>query len=91
MESGREEDQSLAEQKGEEKQLENSVEGVKDVGESAPQGTESQPPSKVAAETKDSEPESPAMESGGEENQTLAPQGTESNHPSKATAETKDS
>ncbi|WP_050975977.1 ZmpA/ZmpB/ZmpC family metallo-endopeptidase, partial [Streptococcus pseudopneumoniae] len=49
------------------------------------------PPSKVAAETKDSEPESPAMESGGEENQTLAPQGTESNHPSKATAETKDS
>ena len=57
----------------------------------APQGTESQPPSKVAAETKDSEPESPAMESGGEENQTLAPQGTESNHPSKATAETKDS
>ncbi|WP_208290619.1 ZmpA/ZmpB/ZmpC family metallo-endopeptidase, partial [Streptococcus pseudopneumoniae] len=44
-----------------------------------------------AAETKDSEPESPAMESGGEENQTLAPQGTESNHPSKATAETKDS
>ncbi|MDS8417727.1 ZmpA/ZmpB/ZmpC family metallo-endopeptidase [Streptococcus pneumoniae] len=91
VESGREEDQSLAEQKGEEKQLENSVEGVKDVGESAPQGTESQPPSKVAAETKDSEPASPAMESGGKENQTLAPQGTESNQPSKETAETKDS
>ncbi|MBF9676677.1 hypothetical protein IAI22_11170, partial [Streptococcus pseudopneumoniae] len=57
----------------------------------APQGTESQPPSKVAAETKDSEPESPAMESGGEENQTLAPQGTESQPPSKVKANTEPS
>ncbi|WP_249337208.1 ZmpA/ZmpB/ZmpC family metallo-endopeptidase [Streptococcus pseudopneumoniae] len=43
MESGREEDQSPAEQKGEENQLENPVEGVKDVGESAPQETQKQP------------------------------------------------
>lgn len=42
MESGREEDQSHEEQKGEEKQLENSVEGVKDTGESAPQETQKQ-------------------------------------------------
>ncbi|WP_447383524.1 ZmpA/ZmpB/ZmpC family metallo-endopeptidase [Streptococcus pseudopneumoniae] len=43
MESGREEDQSPAEQKGEENQLENPVEGVKDVGESAPQEPQKQP------------------------------------------------
>lgn len=43
VESGREEDQSPAEQKGEENQLENPVEGVKDVGESAPQETQKQP------------------------------------------------
>ncbi|WP_172924623.1 ZmpA/ZmpB/ZmpC family metallo-endopeptidase [Streptococcus sp. 3167] len=79
VESGREEDQSLAEQKGEEKQLENSVEGVKDVGESAPQGTESQQPSKATAETKDSEPATPAMESGREEDQSPAEQKGEEN------------
>ena len=39
VESGREEDQSPAEQKGEE----NPVEGVKDVGESAPQEAQKQP------------------------------------------------
>ena len=43
VESGREEDQSPAEQKGEENQLENPVEGVKDVGESDPQETQKQP------------------------------------------------
>ncbi|CIS32190.1 ZmpA/ZmpB/ZmpC family metallo-endopeptidase [Streptococcus pneumoniae] len=43
VESGREEDQFPAEQKGEENQLENPVEGVKDVGESAPQETQKQP------------------------------------------------
>ncbi|WP_172929685.1 ZmpA/ZmpB/ZmpC family metallo-endopeptidase [Streptococcus sp. 2001] len=43
VESGREEDQSPAEQKGEENQLENPVEGVKDVGESAPQEPQKQP------------------------------------------------
>lgn len=43
VESGREEDQSPEEQKGEENQLENPVEGVKDVGESAPQETQKQP------------------------------------------------
>ena len=43
VESGREEDQSPAGQKGEENQLENPVEGVKDVGESAPQETQKQP------------------------------------------------
>ncbi|WP_240153266.1 ZmpA/ZmpB/ZmpC family metallo-endopeptidase [Streptococcus sp. 2741] len=43
MESGREEDQSPAEQKGEENQLENPVEGVKDVGGSAPQEPQKQP------------------------------------------------
>ena len=43
VESGREEDQSPAGQKGEENQLENPVEGVKDVGESAPQETQNQP------------------------------------------------
>lgn len=43
VESGREEDQSPAKQKGEENQLENPVEGVKDVGESAPQETQKQP------------------------------------------------
>lgn len=42
VESGREEDQSPAEQKGEENQLENPVEGVKDVGESTPQETQKQ-------------------------------------------------
>ncbi|NIB80661.1 ZmpA/ZmpB/ZmpC family metallo-endopeptidase [Streptococcus pseudopneumoniae] len=52
---------------------------------------EKQTPDKPKAEPKQPEPASPAVESGGEENQTLAPQGTESNHPSKATAETKDS
>ena len=43
VESGREEDQSPEEQKGEENQLENPVEGVKDVGESAPQEPQKQP------------------------------------------------
>lgn len=43
VESGREEDQSPAEQKGEENQLENPVEGVKDTGESAPQEPQKQP------------------------------------------------
>lgn len=43
VKSGREEDQSPVGQKGEENQLENSVEGVKDVGESAPQETQKQP------------------------------------------------
>lgn len=43
VESGREENQSPEEQKGEENQLENPVEGVKDVGESAPQETQKQP------------------------------------------------
>lgn len=43
VESGREEDQSPAEQKGEENQLENPVEGIKDVGESAPQEPQKQP------------------------------------------------
>ncbi|MBF9649739.1 ZmpA/ZmpB/ZmpC family metallo-endopeptidase [Streptococcus pseudopneumoniae] len=43
MESGREEDQSPAGQKGEENQLENPVEGVKDAGESAPQEPQKQP------------------------------------------------
>ena len=43
MESGREEDQSPAEQKGEENQLENPVEGVKNAGESAPQEIQKQP------------------------------------------------
>lgn len=43
VESGSEEDQFPAEQKGEENQLENPVEGVKDVGESAPQETQKQP------------------------------------------------
>ncbi|CKI43706.1 Zinc metalloprotease zmpC [Streptococcus pneumoniae] len=41
--SGREEDQSPAEQKGEENQLENPVEGAKDAGESAPQEPQKQP------------------------------------------------
>lgn len=52
---------------------------------------EKQTPDKPEAESKQPEPASPAVESGGEENQTLAPQGTESNQPSKETAETKDS
>ncbi|WP_449161170.1 ZmpA/ZmpB/ZmpC family metallo-endopeptidase [Streptococcus sp.] len=43
MESGREEDQFPAEQKGEENQLGNSVEGVKDAGESAPKEIQEQP------------------------------------------------
>ncbi|CIW51762.1 Zinc metalloprotease zmpC [Streptococcus pneumoniae] len=43
VESGREEDQFPAEQKGEENQLENPVEGIKDVGESAPQEPQKQP------------------------------------------------
>ncbi|MBF9676138.1 G5 domain-containing protein [Streptococcus pseudopneumoniae] len=52
---------------------------------------EKQTPDKPEAEPKQPEPASPAVESGGEENQTHAPQGTESNQPSKETAETKDS
>ena len=52
---------------------------------------EKQIPDKPEAEPKQPEPATPAMESGGEENQTLAPQGTESKQPSKETAETKDS
>ncbi|MBW8143629.1 G5 domain-containing protein [Streptococcus pseudopneumoniae] len=52
---------------------------------------EKQTPDKPKAEPKQPEPASPAVESGGEENQTHAPQGTESNQPSKETAETKDS
>ena len=52
---------------------------------------EKQTPDKPKAEPKQPEPASPAVESGGKENQTLAPQGTESNQPSKETAETKDS
>lgn len=59
-------------------------------------GTEARPgekqtPEKSEAEPKQPEPASPAVESGGEENQTLAPQGTESKQPSNETAETKDS
>ena len=52
---------------------------------------EKQTPDKPEAEPKQPELASPAVESGGEENQTLAPQGTESNQPSKVAAETKDS
>ncbi|MBF9648035.1 ZmpA/ZmpB/ZmpC family metallo-endopeptidase [Streptococcus pseudopneumoniae] len=52
---------------------------------------EKQTPDKPKAEPKQPEPASPAVESGGKENQTLAPQGTESNQPSKETAEIKDS
>lgn len=52
---------------------------------------EKQTPDKPKAEPKQPEPASPAVESGGEENQTHAPQGTESKQPSKETAETKDS
>ena len=52
---------------------------------------EKQIPDKPEADPKQPEPATPAMESGGEENQTLAPQGTESKQPSKETAETKDS
>lgn len=52
---------------------------------------EKQIPDKPEAEPKQPEPASPAVESGGEENQTLTPQGTESQPPSKETAETKDS
>ncbi|CIY41796.1 Zinc metalloprotease zmpC [Streptococcus pneumoniae] len=52
---------------------------------------EKQTPDKPEAEPKQPEPATPAVESGGEENQTHAPQGTESNQPSKETAETKDS
>lgn len=52
---------------------------------------EKQTPDKPEAEPKQPEPASPAVESGGEENQTHAPQGTESKQPSKETAETKDS
>lgn len=62
VESGREEDQSPAEQKGEENQLENPVEGVKDVGESAPQETQKQPeqtaPSPEVKPSQGNEPES---------------------------------
>lgn len=52
---------------------------------------EKQTPDKPEAEPKQPELASPAVESGGEENQTLAQQGTGSNQSSKATAETKDS
>ncbi|WP_267240965.1 ZmpA/ZmpB/ZmpC family metallo-endopeptidase [Streptococcus sp. Marseille-Q6488] len=52
---------------------------------------EKQTPDKPEAEPKQPDPATPAVESGGEENQTLAPQGTESNQPSKVAAETKDS
>ncbi|CAM1671560.1 ZmpA/ZmpB/ZmpC family metallo-endopeptidase [Streptococcus mitis] len=62
VESGGEEDQSPAEQKGEENQLENPVEGVKDVGESAPQETQKQaeqtPPSPEVKPSQGNEPES---------------------------------
>ncbi|MDS4936050.1 ZmpA/ZmpB/ZmpC family metallo-endopeptidase [Streptococcus pneumoniae] len=72
MESGREEDQSPAEQKGEENQLENPVEGVKDVGESAPQETQKQPeqtaPSPEVNPSQGNEPE-PAVQP-----EPLAPQ-----------------
>lgn len=65
-------------------------------GAEATPGTEATPgekqtPDKPEAEPKQSGPASPAVESGGEENQTHAPQGTESKQPSKETAETKDS
>lgn len=52
---------------------------------------EKQIPDKPEADPKQPEPATPAVESGGEENQTHAPQGTESKQPSKETAETKDS
>ncbi|WP_173218785.1 MULTISPECIES: ZmpA/ZmpB/ZmpC family metallo-endopeptidase [unclassified Streptococcus] len=52
---------------------------------------EKQTPDKPEAEPKQPDPATPAVESGGEENQTLAQQGTESKQPSKETAETKDS
>lgn len=72
VESGREEDQSPAEQKGEENQLENSVEGVKDVGESAPQETQKQaeqtPSSPEVKPSQGNEPE-PAVQP-----EPLAPQ-----------------
>lgn len=75
VESGREEDQSPVGQKGEENQLENSVEGVKDVGESAPQETQKQPeqpeqtaPSPEANPSQVNEPE-PAVQP-----EPLAPQ-----------------
>lgn len=53
-------------------------------------GTEATP-DKPEAEPKQPDPATPAVESGGEENQTLDQQGTESNQPSKETAEIKDS
>ena len=72
VESGGEENQSLAEQKGEEKQLENPAEGVKDVGESAPQETQKQPeqtaPSPEVTPSQGNEPE-PAVQP-----EPLAPQ-----------------
>jgi len=52
---------------------------------------EKQIPDKSEAEPKQPESATPAVKSGGEENQTHAPQGTESKQPSKETAETKDS
>ena len=52
---------------------------------------EKQTPDKPEAEPKQPEPATPAVESGGEENQTLVQQGTESQPPSKETAERKDS
>ncbi|MEL0446013.1 ZmpA/ZmpB/ZmpC family metallo-endopeptidase [Streptococcus pneumoniae] len=52
---------------------------------------EKQTPDKPEAEPKQPDPATPAVESGGEENQTLAQQGTESKQPSKETAEIKDS
>lgn len=72
VESGREEDQSPAEQKGGENQLENPVEGVKDVGESAPQEAQKQPeqtaPSPEVNPSQGNEPE-PAVQP-----EPLAPQ-----------------
>lgn len=72
VESGREENQSPEEQKGEEKQLENSVEGVKDTGESAPQETQKQPEQTPSSpEVKPSQGNEPAL---AVQPETLAPQ-----------------
>jgi len=72
VESGREEDQSPAEQKGEENQLENPVEGIKDVGESAPQEPQKQPeqtPSSPEVKPSQGNEPEPAVQS-----EPLAPQ-----------------
>lgn len=72
VELGGEENQSPAEQKGEENQLENPVEGIKDVGESAPQEPQKQPeqtaPSPEVNPSQGNEPE-PAVQP-----EPLAPQ-----------------